>query len=250
MAKDAATQQRVAIVTGASRGIGRAIARRLAADGRLVVLVSRSAESLESVREEIRREGGCAEVRACDVIQSESLTNMIEEVASTHGRLDILVNNAGMTRDGLILRMTDEDFDDVIEVNLRSSFVASRAASRAMMRGRFGRIVNIGSVTGITGNAGQANYAAAKAGLVGLTKSLAKEFGSKGITANVVAPGFVETDMTANLPKDIKEQLLKAVAVRRYGTAEEIAHAVSFVSSDLASYVTGQVIVVDGGLAC
>lgn len=176
------------------------------------------------------------------------MTALIEEVASTHGRLDIMVNNAGITRDGLILRMSDKDFDDVINVNLKSAFVACRAAARPMMRNRFGRIINIGSVTGLMGNPGQANYAAAKAGLSGLTKTIAKELGSKGITANVIAPGFVDTEMTANLPQELKDGAAKMTAVRRFGRAEEIAHAVSFVASDLASYVTGQVIVVDGGL--
>jgi len=241
-------QQRVAIVTGASRGIGRAIATRLAADGRHVVLISRTVEALEGVREEIEAAGGKAEVRACDVGQGEALSTLIEEIASTHGRLDILVNNAGITRDGLILRMSDQDFDDVLNVNLRSAFVACRAAARPMMRGRFGRIINVGSVTGLMGNPGQANYAAAKAGLVGLTKTIAKELGSKGITANVVAPGFVDTDMTVNLPQALKDEASKMIAVRRFGRAEEIAHAVSFLASDLASYVTGQVIVADGGL--
>lgn len=214
-----------------------------------MVLVSRSTEALETVHQDIAAAGGAAEVRACDVSDAEALAGMIEEVASTHGRLDILVNNAGITRDGLILRMSNADFDTVIDVNLRSAFVACRAAARPMMRGRFGRIVNIGSVTGIIGNAGQTNYAAAKAGLIGLTKTLAAELGSKGITANVVAPGFVETSMLDGLSPDRKEELMKTLPVRRFGQPDEIAHAVSFVSSDLAGYFTGQVLVVDGGLA-
>jgi 3-oxoacyl-[acyl-carrier protein] reductase len=193
--------------------------------------------------------GGSAEVRACDVGDGEALTAMIEEVASTQGRLDILVNNAGITRDGLILRMSDKDFDDIILINLRSAFVACRAAARPMMRNRFGRIVNIGSVTGLVGNAGQVNYAAAKSGLVGMTKSIAKELGSKGITANVVAPGFVETEMTERLGQQLKDEVTKNIPVRRFGTAEEIAHAVSFITSDEAAYITGQVLTVDGGLA-
>jgi 3-oxoacyl-[acyl-carrier protein] reductase len=214
-----------------------------------VVLVSRAAAELEELRSAIAAAGGTAEVRVCDVRDSEALAGVIEEVASTHGRLDILVNNAGINRDGLILRMSDADFDEVINVNLRSAFVACRSAARPMMRGRFGRIVNIGSVTGIIGNAGQANYAAAKAGLVGLTKSLAKEMGSKGITANVVAPGFVETAMLDALPQQLKDEVVKQLPVRRFGRPEEIAHAVSFVASDLAGYMTGQVLIVDGGLA-
>ena len=213
-----------------------------------MVLVSRSTEALETVRQDIVAAGGAAEVRTCDVSDAEALAGMIEEVASTHGRLDILVNNAGVTRDGLILRMSNADFDTVIDVNLRSAFVACRAAARPMMRGRFGRIVNIGSVTGIIGNAGQTNYAAAKAGLIGLTKTLAAELGSKGITANVIAPGFVETSMLDGLSRDRKEELMKTLPVRRFGQPDEIAHAVSFVSSDLAGYFTGQVLLVDGGL--
>ncbi len=236
-------------MTGASRGIGRAIAERLAADGRLVVLVSRSVDALQEVRLAIDQAGGQAEVRPCDIGDREALDALVQNVASTHGRLDILVNNAGITRDGLILRMSDADFDDVINVNLRSAFVACRAAARPMMRGRFGRIVNIGSVTGLIGNAGQVNYAAAKAGLVGLTKTLAKELGSKGITSNLVAPGFIETGMLDALPQKLKDEVAKTVPVRRFGRPEEIAHVVSFITSDLASYLTGQVIVVDGGLA-
>ncbi len=244
-----AIEPRVAIVTGASRGIGRSIAERLGADGHVVVLVSRSTDALEQVRDAIASAGGAAEVCTCDINHGEALSSAVEEVASTHGRLDILVNNAGITRDGLILRMSDADFDDVLNVNLRSAFVACRAAARPMMRGRFGRIVNIGSVTGLIGNTGQANYAAAKAGLVGLTKTLAKELGSKGITANVVAPGFVETNMLDALPQPLKDEVVKTLPVRRFGRPEEIAHAVSYLTSDLAGYVTGQVLVIDGGLA-
>mgnify|MGYP001493753806 CR=1 FL=1 len=188
-------------------------------------------------------------MRVGSVDDSAALAAMIDEVASTFGRLDILVNNAGITRDGLILRMSDDDFDEVIATNLRSVFVACRAAARPMMRGKFGRIVNIGSVSGIIGNAGQANYAAAKAGLIGLTKSVARELGSKGITANVVAPGFIETDMTSGLPQGIREEVMKSLPLRRFGRAEEIAHAVSYVASELAGYMTAQVLVVDGGMA-
>ena len=236
-------------MTGASDGIGQAVAERLAADGRLVVAVSRTAEALEDVRQRIEAAGGSAEVRPCDIDDGEALSALIQETVSTHGRIDILIHNAGITRDGLLLRMTDADFDDVINVNLRSAFVACRAVARPMIRSRFGRIVNIGSVTGLIGNAGQANYAAAKAGLVGLTKTLARELGAKGITANMVAPGFVETGMLDQIPPQRKEDLIKALPLRRFGRPEEIAHAVSFVTSDLAGYMTGRILVIDGGLA-
>ncbi|MFO0827266.1 MAG: 3-oxoacyl-[acyl-carrier-protein] reductase [Phycisphaerales bacterium] len=243
------TERRVAIVTGASRGIGRAIAERLAKDGRHVVAVARTLDALAPVKTAIEASGGSAETHACDVGNSAALTALVEQVAETHGRLDILVNNAGITRDGLLLRMSDEDFDAVINVNLRSVFVACRAAARPMMRQKFGRIVNVGSVSGITGNAGQANYAAAKAGLIGMTKSIAKELGAKGITANVVAPGFIETDMTAGLAAVINEQIIPRIPARRVGQGADIAEAVSYMTSDGAGYLTGQVVTVDGGLS-
>lgn len=214
------------------------------------MLVSRSEGPLQELRQQITDAGGAAEVRACDIANGQALSDLVDDVASTHGRLDILVNNAGITRDGLVLRMSDEDFDEVMLVNLRSAFVACRAAARPMMRNRFGRIINIGSVTGVMGNPGQANYAAAKAGLIGLTKTLAKEFGSKGITANVIAPGFIETSMIDQLPAEMMDQMRKTLPVRRFGRPEEIAHAVSYLASDLAGYMTGQVMVVDGGMVC
>ena len=239
--------RRVAIVTGSSRGIGRSIAHRLAADGRHVVLVARNEADLKSVEQAISKDGGSAEVQVCDLGADGAIDALMSTVVDTHGRLDILVNNAGITRDGLLLRMSDDDYDQVMHLNLRSVFQACRAAARPMMRGRFGRIVNISSVVGLWGNAGQANYAAAKAGLVGLTKSIAKELGGKGITANVLAPGFVETEMTAKLPADLLAEAVKRLPVRRAGTPEEIAHAVSYLTADEAAYVTAQVLCVDGG---
>jgi 3-oxoacyl-[acyl-carrier protein] reductase len=239
---------RIAIVTGASRGIGRAIAGRLARDGRHAVLVARSKDALEEARAQIAETGGSASVFAVDIGDSAAWSGAIDKIAKDHGRLDIIVNNAGITRDNLALRLSDEDWDDVIRVNLSSAFVAVRAAARHMMRGRFGRIVNISSTTGVIGNAGQANYAAAKAGLAGMAKSIARELGSKGITANVVAPGFIETDMTASLPQEIKDKVMGAQAVRKLGQPDDIAAAVAYVTSDEASFLTGQIICVDGGL--
>jgi len=241
-------EQRIAVVTGASRGIGRAIALRLAADGRRVVLVSRSEGPLSEVRSQIEESGGSATVCAVDVGDRAAWGGAIESIAKDEGRLDILVNNAGITRDNLVLRMSDAEWDEVLGVNLTSAFVGIRAAARPMMRGKFGRIVNIASTSGLVGNSGQANYAAAKAGLVGLTRTIAKELGGKGITANVVAPGFVETDMTANLPPDVKEGVAKLQAVRRTGAPDDIAAAVSYVTADDAGFITGQVIAVDGGM--
>jgi len=214
-----------------------------------VVCVARSEGPLKEAVTEIEGAGGSAEFITCDIGDGEALAALVDGIHDAHGRLDILVNNAGVTRDGLILRMDDDDFDQVIQVNLRSAFVSCRAAARPMMRGRFGRIINIGSVSGLMGNPGQVNYAASKAAMVGLTKSIAKELGAKGVTANVVAPGFIETDMTAALGDGLKEEIAPRIPVRRLGKPEEIASAVSWLSSDEAGYVTGQVIVVDGGLA-
>lgn len=239
--------RRVAIVTGASRGIGKAIAQQLAADGRHVVLVARSADTLQNAADGITEAGGSAEPRECDLGDDAAVDALFDDVADTYGRIDILVNNAGITRDGLILRMPDEDFDTVMHLNLRSAFRTCRAVSRPMMRGRFGRIVNISSVVGLWGNSGQTNYSAAKAGLIGLTKSIAKELGPKGVTANVVAPGFVETDMTASLPAELLAGAVKRLPARRAGTPEEVAHAVGFLTADEAAYITGQVLCVDGG---
>ncbi len=242
------TPARVALVTGASRGIGRAIALRLAADGRRVALLSRTEGPLAEVKAAIEAAGGQAAVFAADVADSAGLAAAVDKAAEHFGRLDILVNNAGITRDGLMLRMSDEDWSAVITTNLTSAFVASRSAARHMMRNKFGRIVNIASTSGLVGNAGQANYAAAKAGLTGLTKTTARELGGKNITANVIAPGFITTDMTANLPDEVKEKVTTLMAIKRLGAPEDIAAAVAYVTSDEAGFLTGQTIAVDGGM--
>jgi len=239
---------RTAIVTGASRGIGAAIAVALAQQGRHVVLMARNADKLNEVAGAITAAGGKASVAACDVSDHAALAKAIEDVADQHKRLDILVNNAGITRDNLLMRMTDAEWDDVLNTNLRAVFVACRAALRPMMRGKFGRIVNIGSTSGLMGNAGQANYAAAKAGLVGFTKTIAREMASKAITANVVAPGFIDTDMTGVLPQQIKDMAIDHTPAKRMGRPEEIAAAVAYFTSEGSGFTTGQVIAVDGGM--
>lgn len=240
--------KKVALVTGASRGIGAAIAKRLAKDGFHVVALARSAETLAKVAAESAAEGGTVEPLVCDIADAKALAAAVEGVAEKHGRLDVLVNNAGITKDGLILRMDDEDFDSVIDTNLKSAFVAIRAAARPMIRSKGGRIINIGSVSGVAGNAGQANYAASKAGLIGLSKSVAKELAGKNITCNVVAPGFIETDMTSGLPDAVKEGAKQFIPLKRFGQVGEIAGVISFLASPDASYITGQVLCVDGGM--
>jgi 3-oxoacyl-[acyl-carrier protein] reductase len=242
------TEKRIAIVTGGSRGIGAAIVQKLAQDGCHVVTVARNLEKLNEIVTGITSAGGSAQAVACDVADAKALAGAIEKIADAHGRIDVLVNNAGITKDGLFLRMDDADFDSVIDTNLKSAFVATRAAARYIMRAKAGRIINIGSVAGVVGNAGQANYAASKAGLIGLSKSVAKELAGKGVTVNVVAPGFISTDMTDVLNDKIKETVKGLIPLRRFGVAEEIAAVVAFLASESASYITGQVICVDGGM--
>lgn len=243
------TEQKVALVTGASRGIGRAIALRLAKDGAKVVLVARNEEKLAEVAKEITEAGGEAVVKPCDMSDSGAVKDLVKGTAKELGRLDILVNNAGITRDNLVMRMKDQEWDDVLNVNLKAVFVACREATRPMLRARRGRIINITSIVGLMGNAGQVNYASAKAAIVGLTKSLAKELGSRGVTVNAVAPGYIETDMTSELGDDIKKSLLDRVPLGCLGQSDDIAATVSFLASDEARYITGEVIRVDGGLA-
>jgi 3-oxoacyl-[acyl-carrier protein] reductase len=238
---------RRAVVTGASRGIGRAIAAALGAAGAHVICASTRPGGCEETVAAILASGGSAEAMAVDVADEASVAAFAERVLAG-GAPNILVNNAGITKDGVFLRMSADDFDRVIGVNLRGAFLVTKAFVRAMTKVPAPRIVNVGSVVGLTGNAGQANYAASKAGLVGLTRSLAKELGSRGVTVNLVAPGFVETDMTAGLTEAVRETALRSIPLGRFGSGADIAGAVAFLCGDAAAYVTGQVLVVDGGM--
>ncbi|MGE0493476.1 MAG: 3-oxoacyl-[acyl-carrier-protein] reductase [Vulcanimicrobiota bacterium] len=241
-------QDQVAVVTGAGRGIGRAIALELAARGAKVVLASRSQDQLEEVAGQITQAGGTALCVATDVSDSEQVDALIARTLEEFSQLDILVNNAGVTRDTVLLRMKDSDWDTVLNVNLKSAFLCTRAASKTMLKKRYGRIVNITSVIGQIGNAGQSNYAASKAGLIGFTQSVARELASRNITVNAVAPGYIETEMTSGLPEKVQQQILAQIPMGRMGQAEEVARLVSFLVSPTSAYITGQVFNVDGGM--
>ena len=238
----------VAVVTGAGRGIGRAIALKLAASGADVVCVSRTAENSQKVADEIRQGGRKAWAHAVDVSDVKAVEAAGERILSDAGRVDILVNNAGVTRDGLIMRMSEEDWDAVLDTNLKGAFAFTKAFSRAFLKQRSGRIINISSVIGLIGNAGQCNYAASKAALLGFTKAAARELASRGVTVNAIAPGFIETDMTAALTEPMRAELLKKIPLNALGQAEDIAEAALFLAGPGARYITGQVLTVDGGM--
>jgi 3-oxoacyl-[acyl-carrier protein] reductase len=240
----------IAMVTGASQGLGKACAIALGESGATVLCVARSAEKLANTVAEIEAAGGKAVALTCDVTSRESVQNLFAKVESDYQKLDIIVNNAGITRDTLLPRMTDEHWDDVIQTNLTSCFLFCREASKMMMSARYGRIINMSSVSGLIGNPGQTNYSASKAGMIGLTRSLARELGKRKVTVNAVAPGFIESDMTRALGDDTLKEVVKRIPANRVGKSEDVAAAVLFLASSAAGYITGQVITVDGGMTC
>jgi|TARA_B100001146_G_scaffold181076_1_gene163217 3-oxoacyl-[acyl-carrier protein] reductase len=239
---------KIALVTGASRGIGQSISMILAQNGAHVVCVSRNIKDVQSVADKITHQKFNASAVSCDISDSNNVTELVKDIIEKHGRIDILINNAGITRDNLLMRMSEDDWNEVVNVNLKAAFTAIKAASRSMIKQRSGRIINISSVVGLIGNAGQVNYAASKAGLIGMTKSVAREFASRGITANCIAPGYVETQMTNKLTDEVKSSLNEQIPLGRIGNVEDIAYAVAFLASDEASYITGQTLAVDGGI--
>lgn len=242
-------ENKIVLVTGEGRGIGASIAKRFASEGaEVIVNYSGNDEAAQKTVDEITATGGQAQKYKCSVNDSESVKVMIDEIIKKFGRIDILVNNAGITKDGLMLRMTDEDFDRVIDVNLKGTFNCTKYVSKYMLKQKSGKIINISSVVGLSGNAGQVNYSASKAGIIGITKSAAKELSSRGITVNAVAPGYVDTDMTKVLSDNIRNEILKNIPLQRMGNVEDISNCVAFLASEDASYITGQVISVDGGM--
>ena len=243
------SEKRLAIVTGGARGIGKEIVFRLLEQGRIVASIDLLEDQLADLEEAAKQAGHSVITRCVDITDTDKFRGVLESLASEHGGIGVLVNNAGITRDNLLLRMSDEEFDKVLAVNLRAAFVAMRTAARSMVHNKFGRIVNLSSVSGVMGNAGQANYSASKAGLIGITKTVARELARKKITANCVAPGFIATEMTEKLPQMVKDAAVKLIPLQRMGTVGDIAGAVAFLASDQAGYITGQVLCVDGGMA-
>ncbi|MCJ7779183.1 MAG: 3-oxoacyl-[acyl-carrier-protein] reductase [Sedimentisphaerales bacterium] len=243
------SEKRLAVVTGAARGIGRAITLELLKQGRIVAGLDINATQLTELEKVVKEAGFTVITRCVDITDTVKFTEVLESLAVEYGGIGILVNNAGITRDGLILQISDEDFDAVININLRAAFVATRVAARSMVRNKFGRIISLSSVAGIIGNAGQSNYAASKAGLIGMTKSVARELARKNVTANCIAPGFIITEMTDKLPEPVKEAAKQMIPLRRFGSVDDVAKAAAFLASDDAGYITGQVLCVDGGMA-
>ena len=241
-------ESKIAVVTGAGRGIGRAIALKFAREGADIVSISRTQENAEKTAGEVRSMGRQAWAYVVDVADGAAVTAACEKILAEAGRVDILVNNAGITRDGLLMRMSDEDWDAVLNTNLKGAFLFTRALARSFIKQRAGRIINVSSVIGLIGNAGQCNYAASKAALIGFTKSVARELGSRGITVNALAPGFIETDMTSGLTEELRGDLLKRIPLNTFGQPEDIAEAACFLAGPAARYVTGQVLTVDGGM--
>ena len=243
------SEKRLAVVTGAARGIGRAIVLELLKQSRVVAGLDINAEQLGELESVVKQAGFTVVTKCVDITNTDEFTEVLESLASEYGGIGILVNNAGITRDKLMMQMKEEDFDKVINVNLRAAFIATAFAIRSMVRNKFGRVINLSSVAGIMGQAGSSNYAASKAGLIGMTKSVAREVGKKNITANCIAPGFIMTEMTEVLPDAVKDAAKQIIPVRRFGKVEDVARAVAFLASDEAGYITGQVLCVDGGMA-
>ena len=242
-------KDQVVVVTGSTRGIGKAIAYSFAREGAMVMILGRNAELCASVKDEILEQGLKAESFQADVTKLENIQEIVTKILDKHKRIDILVNNAGVTRDNLLFRMSEEDWDEVIDTNLKGKFICTKVIAKAMLKARKGRIINISSIIGITGNVGQANYAATKAGAIGFTKSIAKELASRSITVNAIAPGYIQTDMTNQLSDKAREDLLEKIPLKAFGSVEDVAGTCLFLASKQASYITGQTIVVDGGMA-
>ncbi len=241
-------KDQVVFVTGSTRGIGKEIAKAFARQGAIAIILGRNTELIGDVCDEIHQEGGRAEGFSCDVTNLQNMQEIVNKVLDKHKGIDILINNAGITKDNLLLRMSENDWNDVININLRGVFNCTKIIAKVMLKAKAGRIINISSIVGITGNAGQSNYAASKAGIIGFTKSVAREIASRGITVNAIAPGYIQTDMTMQLNEKVREELLKSIPLKKLGTAKNIADTCLFLASKEAEYITGQTIVVDGGM--